>query len=76
MQHESTIFSTIRYIDRENFALDIEIFRNIEVSYYSPRLSAPRAAKLSTKNEKDCKLKEKESAVPGRNSVSLDHNHN
>ena len=43
MQHESTIFSTIRYIDRENFALDIEIFRNIEVSYYSPRLSAPRA---------------------------------
>ena len=44
MQHESTIFSTIRYIDRENFALDIEIFRNIEVSYYSPRLSAPRAA--------------------------------
>ena len=45
MQHESTIFSTIRYIDRENFALDIEIFRNIEVSYYSPRLSAPRAVK-------------------------------
>ena len=69
MQHESTIFSTIRYIDRENFALDIEIFRNIEVSYYSPRLSAPRAVTKTSKKILEYELLTNKSSTRSEFSV-------